>query len=41
MQCDELVYNTLMDGCVKANEASTAPEVELSSDQRLAGGFKK
>ena len=21
MQCDELVYNTLMDGCVKANEA--------------------
>merc|ERR1719498_1768706 len=25
LQCDELVYNTLMDGCVKVNDLSAGP----------------
>ena len=37
MQCDELVYNTLMDGCVKARqqrlEHDVAPPTVLEFEQ--------
>lgn len=33
MQCDELVYNTLMDGCVKAN----APRMPRAAELHQAG----
>eukprot|EP00913_Durusdinium_trenchii_P014287 g13405.t1 len=35
MQCDELVYNTLMDGCVKANDLSAG--VGLFAEMTSAG----
>lgn len=35
MQCDELVYNTLMDGCVKANDLSAG--VGLFAEMASAG----
>ena len=37
MQCDELVYNTLMDGCVKANETW----VIISSSNHLCNALSK
>ena len=33
MQCDELVYNTLMDGCVKAREFHCKPWNRLDKPQ--------